>query len=256
MINRREMLKSMGSIAGALGFGKIATATVDTPSAVTESFTNRISRYKQYEKFFGEHPEYLNDDVIKPIADEIFLETIVRPRCVFNKAKNEITLPGVDSKFVNLYFSPFKIKSIVFNCALYGDWFGEVVFDPSYPKPVLWHHLPCDSMYRIETIKGKLLEYQQSKDGPDYNSIVRYPIEKSDKGVVYLLSTALRFRPDRIVHVRCYREKYVMYGTSCFEQQKHGKSDGSLHLGKPTLDDQFVRDVTEGVRELVDRFQL
>lgn len=261
-MNRREMLRSIGAAAGLAGLTQaapvFATASPTTTITVDPNVPNRIRRYNEYEKFFFEHEEFLLDEVVQPIAKEIFLETIVRPRFTFDDVRNVIELPGFEGRYLQMLFSPFKIGQIVTIAAIYGDWFGELVSDPRpnlqiNQSPIIWHSLPCDTMYRIETIKGKLLEFQQSREGPDYQSLSRYPIDKADQD---LHATAIRFHPDNVVHIRVNCEKHYPYGTSAFEQRKHGKTSNKLVLGKPILDDQFVHDVTEGVRELVNRFKL
>jgi hypothetical protein len=64
------------------------------------------------------------------------------------------------------------------NLCIAGDWFVEIVVNPDNPKEGVYRAvpLPPETMYRIETVKGKLIEFQQSKEGPDYQALVRGPI--------------------------------------------------------------------------------
>ena len=47
-------------------------------------------------------------------------------------------------------------------------------------------------MYRIETVEGELVEFQQSKEGPDYNVLVQGSTCKS----------VIRYKPSDIIHLR------------------------------------------------------
>lgn len=101
-----------------------------------------------------------------------------------------------------------------------GDLFLENVIDPENPSAGILkvNILPCDSMYRIETTKGKLLEFQQSKEGPDYQSLSRVEVTKATEQDL-AQATALRFAPEQIVHMRIGddRKTFYPYGVSLVE---------------------------------------
>jgi len=101
-----------------------------------------------------------------------------------------------------------------------GDCFFEMVIDPSDPKRgvVRVEQLPADSMYRIETIKGRLVEFQQSQEGPDYQALARTEITKASQAEL-MQATALRFHPEQIVHGRVgdHRKMFYPYGVSVIE---------------------------------------
>ncbi len=106
------------------------------------------------------------------------------------------------------------------NLCLYGDRFWEIVISEEDPKAgiVKIVSLPPDSVYRIETTKGKLLEFQQSKEGPDYQSLARVEITKATEADL-AQATALRFAPEQIVHCRIGddRKTFYPYGVSLVE---------------------------------------
>jgi len=106
------------------------------------------------------------------------------------------------------------------NLYLFGDQFLEMVIDPNEPKAGVLkvQKLPPDSMYRIETIKGKLVEFQQAKEGPDYNSLSRVEVTKATEAEL-AQSTAIRFAPESIVHFRIGGEikTFYPYGVSLVE---------------------------------------
>lgn len=101
-----------------------------------------------------------------------------------------------------------------------GDSFWELVINPDNPKEGIYKiaDLPCETMYRIETIKGKVLEFQQSKEAPDYQALVKAPIDTATESELQQ-STAIRFSPEQIVHVRIgdYRRTFYPYGVSLIE---------------------------------------
>jgi hypothetical protein len=103
---------------------------------------------------------------------------------------------------------------------LYGDRFWEIVISEENPKAgvVKVQSLPPDSMYRIETTKGKLLEFQQSKEGPDYQSLARVEVTKATEADLQQ-ATALRFAPEQIIHLKIGddRKTFYPYGISLVE---------------------------------------
>ena len=77
---------------------------------------------------------------------------------------------------------------IIDNLIVYGDCFIEI----KDGKPSMEYILPPWTMYRIETTKGRLLEFQQSATSPDYKAL----ISNTDS------SSAIRFKPEQIIHHR------------------------------------------------------
>jgi hypothetical protein len=103
---------------------------------------------------------------------------------------------------------------------LYGDLFYEIVIDLDNPKAGVMRimRLPPESMYRIETTKGKLVEFQQSKEGPDYQSLTRAPVvQATDQDI--MMATAIRFSPEQVVHSKIGddRNTFYPYGVSMVE---------------------------------------
>lgn len=101
-----------------------------------------------------------------------------------------------------------------------GDLFWEVVINPDNPKEGVYriNDLPCETMFRIETIKGKVLEFQQSKEAPDYQAIIKSPIQSATEAELQQ-STAIRFAPEQVIHIRIgdYRKTFYPYGVSLIE---------------------------------------
>lgn len=113
-----------------------------------------------------------------------------------------------------------KMWNIAKNLFMFGDHFFELVIDPEEPKAGVLkvQTMPADSVYRIETIKGKLLEFQQSKDGPDYQSLARVEVTKATSADL-AQATAIRFVPESVVHFKIGddRRTFYPYGVSLIE---------------------------------------
>lgn len=136
------------------------------------------------------------------------------------KIKNESVKKELEYMFHRLIKVDTKIWNWAKNLYCMGDWFGEVVLDPENPKAGVLKvtPLPADSIYRIETTKGKLLEFQQSKEGPDYQSLARVEVtQATDQELAQ--ATALRFAPEQIVHMKIGddRKTFYPYGISIIE---------------------------------------
>ena len=106
------------------------------------------------------------------------------------------------------------------NLFIIGDRFWEIVIDPDNPKDGILkiQDLPADSVFRIETTKGKIVEFQQSKEGPDYESLTRAPIAQATDADI-MQSKAIRFAPHQIIHLRIGddRKTFYPYGQSLIE---------------------------------------
>lgn len=101
-----------------------------------------------------------------------------------------------------------------------GDKFFELCIDPEMPSDGVAkiQDLPSESMYRIETTKGKLVEFQQGAEGPDYESLTRAPVAQATDPELQQ-SKAIRFTPEQIVHIRIgdNRKTFYPYGQSLIE---------------------------------------
>jgi hypothetical protein len=119
-----------------------------------------------------------------------------------------------------LNFDQKKIWNITKRTFINGDFFWEIIIDIENPKygVIGLVPLPPDSMYRIETTKGKLVEFQQSKEGPDYQSLARVEITQATDADLQQ-ATAIRFAPEQIVHIRIGddRSTFYPYGVSLIE---------------------------------------
>lgn len=110
-------------------------------------------------------------------------------------------------------FSEFK------NLCLYGDHFYECVINPNTPElgVMRLETLPAESMFRLETVRGEVLEYQQSRDMPNYDNLQgRMPWGEQDR---MTQNSPTRFDRHQIIHCRLgeRRRKFYPYGISALE---------------------------------------
>ena len=193
-MNRRHFLKSGFTLGLISSVGVNKLPADNHPYTPIKSTNNRLERYKKYKEEF--HYSYLDDNVHIKFIDSIK-----------EKFKaNSIQTRNNDSSIL-VWCS---IQYIVYNAARYGDCFVEVLDDNKFVI------LPCETVYRIETIKGKLLEFQQSREGPDYQSLSKIDIASASPSEIQT-ATAIRFHPDKIVHFRPNCIDYYPYGTSVIE---------------------------------------
>lgn len=103
---------------------------------------------------------------------------------------------------------------------IFGDGFYELIIDPESPKDgiIRIQELPPDSIYKIVTTKNKLVEYQQSKEGPDYLALTRNDVTKATESELQQ-STAIRFTPKQLIHflIGDDRKTFYPYGQSLIE---------------------------------------
>ena len=134
-----------------------------------------------------------------------------------NEVKEELEFLLMNRKMLNLNrhgWTWFK------NLCIFGDHFVEIVINPENPKEGIYRcmSLPPETIYRIETVKGRVIEFQQSKEGPDYQAIIRgSPTELTDTELGQ--TTAIRFAPSQIIHFRIGddRKTFYPYGQSLVE---------------------------------------
>jgi len=130
-------------------------------------------------------------------------------------AKRVQTLQYLEASFQKRVGSGFdqSLRNFVHCLALHGDLFLERVCDKN-GKLIMVTILPPETVFRIQTTKGNLLEFQQSSSGPDYASIARGSIDRTKDGEWDREATAVRFKPEEIVHVRLGEINAGGYGTS------------------------------------------
>ena len=138
--------------------------------------------------------------------------------CQNQEIKEELEFLLFHRKMLN--FDQKKTWDMAKRLFIYGDFFWELVINLDNPKEGILNlvPLPPDSMYRIETTKGKLVEYQQSKEGPDYESLARVEVTQATEADLQQ-AKAIRFAPNQIIHLKIGddRKTFYPYGVSLIE---------------------------------------
>jgi len=140
--------------------------------------------------------------------------------CKNKKIKQELEFLFFHRDMLNI---DRRLGSWAKNLFIFGDFFLELILNPNNPKDGILKAMPLppESMFRIETTKCRVIEFQQSKEGPDLNALNRTKIEDAPEAEL-AQSTAIRFHPDQIVHMRIGedRKDFYPYGVSMLEAAK------------------------------------
>jgi hypothetical protein len=141
------------------------------------------------------------------------------------------------------------LLSDVKNLYLMGDLFYEIGISQSNPKAGILKllRIPADTMFRIESVKGKLLEFQQSREGPDYNALTRADVTQATEAELNTTS-AIRFSPNQIIHIKIGddRKTFYPYGVSLIEAAR-----GPAHQLRLIEDAMVVYRLTRSVERRV-----
>ena len=170
-----------------------------------------------YDLTVEEHHNFATDSTIVHNCQKDSDGNVVQVHCADEDVKMEIEFLFLHRNMINLnrrIWSDFK------SMLLYGDLFYELVINLDDPKEGVMKitRLPPESMYRIETTKGRVVEFQQSKEGPDYQSLTKAPVvHATDQEIA--MATAIRFSPEQVVHARLGddRRTFYPYGVSIVE---------------------------------------
>lgn len=175
------------------------------------------SKVPVYDLSVEEHKCFATDSIIVHNCQKDDTGNILKVSCLNEDVKKEIEFLLLHRKMLNLNRNAWSLFK---GLCLFGDLFLELVINPNNPKEGIYKatSLPPETMFRIETVKGKLLEFQQAKDAPDYQAIVKgSPLEDTKEDPAK--STAIRFAPNQIVHFKIGddRKTFFPYGQSLIE---------------------------------------
>lgn len=163
-------------------------------------------------------------------AENFCGESVVFHNCQTNDEEHVLKVNVKDKEVKEeLEFLLFHLKMInidkkIWNWAknlyVFGDLFLELVTNLDNPKDGILkiQMLPPESMYRVETTKARLIEFQQSKEGVDQDSLTKAPITQATEEELRQ-STAIRFHPEQVIHIRIGddRKTFYPYGVSLIE---------------------------------------
>jgi len=228
MLSKGIMVKK---VAETLGITTVGLQNKVEGSGFTAKELKKLSRKTDYRRVVGivqNEPEDVYDISVEKhkcfCTDSVVLHNCQKDDsgniCTISVGsddiRNEIEFLFFNRNMINLNkngWSWFK------NLCVNGDHFLEIIINPDNPEEGIYKtsNLPAETMYRIETTRGKLIEFQQSKEGPDYSALTN-PIDLTSTKDIEK-STAIRFSPYQIIHFRIGedRKTFYPYGVSLIE---------------------------------------
>jgi len=170
-----------------------------------------------YDLSVKEHENFCTDSVVMHNCQKNENGEVFRISCGDEQVKKELEFLCFNRKMLNLNRRAWQI---VKKLCIFGDAFYELVTDPEEPKQGVLkiQELPPDSMFKIVTTKGRVVEYQQSKEGPDYQALTRSSVTAATEQEL-MQSTAIRFAPSQVIHMYLGddRRTFYPYGQSLME---------------------------------------
>lgn len=170
-----------------------------------------------YDLSVKDHENFCGESVIFHNCQENKNGDVLEITCKNSEIREEVKFLFLHREMLNLNENLWKITK---RTCINGDWFGEIIIQPQRPDlgVLRLEERPPDSMYRMETDKGKLLEFQQSGTGPDYQALLKSPVEEATESEL-LQGSAIRFTPKQIIHIRLGedRKTFYPYGQSLIE---------------------------------------
>lgn len=170
-----------------------------------------------YDLSVKEHENFCGESVIFHNCQKSSKGNVLEVRAENQDVREEVEFLLLNRKMLNFNR---KIWGLTKRLCINGDWFGECIIDPDNPKDGILkvRELPPESIYRIETTKAKLLEFQQGNEGPDYEALTKSAVVDATDSELDQCKV-IRFTPDQIVHMRLGedRKTFYPYGQSLIE---------------------------------------
>lgn len=172
---------------------------------------------KVYDLSVKQHENFCTDSVVMHNCQRNENGDVFKIQVDDEQIKKELEFLCFNRKMLNLNR---KVWQMVKKLCIFGDGFYELITDPENPKDGIlkMQELPADSMYKIVTTKGRIVEFQQSKEGPDYQALTRSDVTRASEQEL-MQSTAIRFAPSQVIHMYLGddRKTYYPYGQSLIE---------------------------------------
>ena len=193
--------------------------------------TDRKARYLEYDRMEN-IPEISSS--LDTYADEITVPD-VNGKIFDVKTPNNGIKKELEWLFNNmLHLDDGTLWSWARNICKNGDIFLEIIINSEHPEYGIQKimELPPETMYRIETVRGRLIEFQQSYLGPDYQAVVNDIKSNNQENkqqtiniptFAYMTTTGefptsntIRFTPQQIIHMKIgnKRRGFYPYGIS------------------------------------------
>jgi hypothetical protein len=170
-----------------------------------------------YDLSVKDHENFCTDSVIMHNCQKDEDGNVFKISVNNEEVKKELEFLCFNRKMLNINR---KMWQMVKRLCIFGDGFYELVTNPENPKDgvLKLQELPPDSMYKIVTTKGRVVEFQQSKEGPDYQALTRSNVASATDQELRQ-SNAIRFAPSQVVHsyLGDDRRTFYPYGQSLIE---------------------------------------
>lgn len=170
-----------------------------------------------YDLSVREHENFCTDSVVMHNCQKNEHGDVFKIRVEDEQVRKELEFLCFNRKMLNLNRRAWQL---VKKLCIFGDAFYELVTDPEEPKQGVLkiQELPPESMFKIVTTKGRVVEYQQSKEGPDYQALTRSSVSTATDQEL-MQSTAIRFAPSQVIHMYLGDERrtFYPYGQSLME---------------------------------------
>ena len=216
-----DAMQQPGQDGSMTGGGRGTVRLRDSKDFIDLStITNRSSRYKEYERLRNVAEIEMAMEIYADEACQIGENGHIFEVISGNEhVKEELEWLFFHRKMLNLD-DPTVGWNLVKKLFIFVDHFSELKINPENPKDGVLGmlDLPCESMYRIETTQGKLIEFQQSNEQPDYQALTRAPVPQATEAEI-MQTTATRFTAEQIIHWRIgdERKTFYPYGVSLIE---------------------------------------
>jgi hypothetical protein len=172
---------------------------------------------KVYDLSVKKHQNFCTDSVVMHNCQRNEHGNVFKISVDNEQIKKELEFLCFNRKMLNLNR---KAWQMVKKLCIFGDGFYELIADPDNPKEgvLKMQELPPDSMYKIVTTKGRVVEFQQSKEGPDYVALTRSQVSSATEQEL-MQSTSIRFAPSQVIHMYLGddRRTFYPYGQSLME---------------------------------------
>lgn len=170
-----------------------------------------------YDLSVKEHENFCTDSVVMHNCQKDEDGNVFKISTENEEIRKELDFLCFNRKMLNLNRRGWQM---IKRLCIFGDGFYELITNPENPSDgvLKLQELPPDSMYKIVTTKGRVVEFQQSKDGPDYQSLTRSNVASASEQELRQ-STAIRFAPSQVVHAYLGddRKTFYPYGQSLIE---------------------------------------
>jgi hypothetical protein len=188
----------------------------------------RYASYEQLEELIPEIHSSLNTyaDEACSYDDE---NHVLQVRCSNEAVKEELEFLFFNSRTIDV---DSRAWGMARNLCKYGDSFWELVIDPKSPQfgVLKLNELDPHTMWRIQSRKGTLLEFQQTMMSPDYDVVSKDIKDKHNKdnkpyqslywrGRTQGNKNLIRFAPAQVVHIVIGSEErgFKPYGISVLQ---------------------------------------